>query len=233
MKAGVVPVCTLPHIGLSEMRHFAEVTSAKAIFVQANITPHFDQVAFALELAALIPGLNHVIIVRGEREGVIPLERMSTAFDVEVARAKTAGAAPGILDVATFQLSGGSTSLPKIIPRMHGEYLGATLLLSQRYQLTGDDTSLWSLPLIHNAGTLFAVLPVALEGRTLVLQPRVDIPEMLTLIERYKVTFAGSIGPIAARLLEVKDLSCYDFTSLRQFFTLARAEHLRLISAYR
>jgi non-ribosomal peptide synthetase component E (peptide arylation enzyme) len=167
--------------------------------------------------------LNHVIIVRGEREGVIPLERMSTAFDVEVARAKTAGAAPGILDVATFQLSGGSTSLPKIIPRMHGEYLGATLQLSQRYQLTGDDISLWSLPLIHNAGTLFAVLPVALEGRTLVLQPRVDIPEMLTLIERHKVTFAGSIGPIAARLLEVNDLSRYDIQSLQQFFSLTRA----------
>jgi non-ribosomal peptide synthetase component E (peptide arylation enzyme) len=226
MKAGAVPVCTLPQYRLSEMRHFAEVTSAKAIFVQADITPSFDQVAFALELAGLIPGLNHVIIVRGEHGGAIPLEQMSKAFDVEVARAKSASAAPGILDVATFQLSGGSTSLPKIIPRMHGEYLGATLHLSQRYQLTGDDTSLWSLPLIHNAGTLFAVLPVALEGRTLVLQPRVDIPEMLTLIERYKVTFAGSIGPIAARLLEIKDLSCYDITSLRQFFTLARADAL-------
>ena len=39
MKAGVVPVCTLPQYRLSEMRHFAEVTSAKAIFVQADITP--------------------------------------------------------------------------------------------------------------------------------------------------------------------------------------------------
>src|SRR5450432_4240591 len=34
MKAGVIPVCTLPQYRFSEMRHFADVTSAKAIFVQ-------------------------------------------------------------------------------------------------------------------------------------------------------------------------------------------------------
>ena len=67
---------------------------------------------------------------------------------------------------------------------MHGEYLGATLQLGQRYGLTGSDVSLWSLPLVHNAGTLFVVLPVAVDGRTVVIQPRVDIPEMLRLVER-------------------------------------------------
>ena len=36
MKAGVIPVCTLPQYRLSEMRHFAEATSAKAIFAQAT-----------------------------------------------------------------------------------------------------------------------------------------------------------------------------------------------------
>jgi non-ribosomal peptide synthetase component E (peptide arylation enzyme) len=47
---------------------------------------------------------------------------------------------------------------------------------------------------------------------------------MLTLIERHKVTFSGSIGPIAAKLLEVKDLSRHDIRSLRQFFSLTRAD---------
>ena len=224
MKAGVVPVCTLPQYRLSEMRHFAEIASAKAMFVQANLTANFDQVAFALELAETCPGLKHIIVIGGEHDGTTPLEMLATAFDFAQARARTAQADPGILDVATFQLSGGSTSLPKIIPRMHGEYLGATLQLSQRYQLTGNDVTLWSLPLIHNAGTLFAVLPVALEGRMLVLQPRVDIPEMLRLIERHGVTFSGSIGPVAPKLLEVSDIRKYNIGSLKQFFALTHAE---------
>ena len=224
MKAGVVPVCTLPQYRMSEMRHFAEVTSAKAMFVQADVNPRFDQTGFAMELAAAVPALRHVIVVRGEREGAVSLHSMATAFAPDAARARTAGAGPGILDVAVFQLSGGSTSLPKIIPRMHGEYLGATLQLSRRYELTGDDVSLWSLPLIHNAGTMFAVLPVGLEGRTLVLQTRVDIAEMLHLVGHHRVTFSGSIGPVAAKLLEVKDLHNHQIGSLRQFFSLTRAD---------
>ena len=224
LKAGLVPVCTLAQYRLLEMRHFAEVTAAKAILVQADVNPKFDQVAFARELAAAVPGLSHVITVRGERAGTRSLDAMARSFTPGEARARTAPVTPGVLDVAVFQLSGGSTRLPKIIPRMHGEYLGAARQLSERYGLTAQDVSLWSLPLVHNAGTLFAVLPVANETRTLVLQQRVDIPEMLRLIERHKVTFTGSIGPVAARLLEVTDLDDYDLRSLKQFFSLTRAD---------
>jgi non-ribosomal peptide synthetase component E (peptide arylation enzyme) len=61
-------------------------------------------------------------------------------------------------------------------------------------------------------------------GRTLVVQPRVDIPEMLRLVEQHGVTFSGSIGPIAAKLLEVTDLHRYNIKPLKQFFSLTRAE---------
>ncbi len=224
MKAGVVPVCTLPQYREVEMAHFAERTGARAFLVQADVDPRFDQVAFAERIAAGADALEHVIVVRGTRAGLPDLEAMATGFAPEEAHARTADVRPDPLDVAVFQLSGGSTSLPKIIPRMHGEYLGAVRHLSQRYHLDDRDVTLWALPLIHNAGTMFAVLPVALDRRTLVLQNRLDIPEMLALIARHRVTFSGSIGPVAARLLEIDDLHRHDLSSLRQFFALARAE---------
>ena len=224
MKAGVIPVCTLPQYRLAEMRHFAEITSAKALFVQADLSPRAEHIDLARELTASIPKLQRVIVVRGERDGMTSLTQMAAAFTADAARARTSTVDPSILDVAVFQLSGGSTNLPKIIPRMHGEYLGATLQLGQRYGLTGSDVSLWSLPLVHNAGTLFVVLPVAVDGRTVVIQPRVDIPEMLRLVEQHGVTFSGSIGPIAAKLLEVADLHRYNIKTLKQFFSLTRAD---------
>jgi non-ribosomal peptide synthetase component E (peptide arylation enzyme) len=92
--------------------------------------------------------------------------------------------------------------------------------------LTKDDIALWNLPLVHNAGTLFAVLPVALERRTLVLQPQLDVPSMLRLIAAHRVTFTGSIGPVAAKILEIPDPKLLDLSSLRQFFALNRAEAL-------
>ena len=224
MKAGVVPVCTLPQYRMAEMRHFASLTSARAIFVDAEPGARFDQIGFALELAAACPDIAHVFAVGGEPSRALSLSSMAQAFSAEEARRLTESVQPGVMDVVAFQLSGGSTSLPKIIPRMHGEYLGATRQLSARYRLTGEDVSLWGLPLVHNAGTMFAVLPVGLEGRTLILQPRLDIPGMLQLIAEHRVTFSGSIGPVAAKLLEVDDLHRYDISSLRQFFSLTRAE---------
>ena len=223
MKAGLVPVCTLPQYRMAEMQHFARTTGARAILTEAEPGARFDQTAFGLELAAVCPGLRHVIAVGGDHDGALSLHAMAHAFSLPEARHRTASVRPGVMDVAVFQLSGGSTSLPKIIPRMHGEYLGATLQLSARYGLTGADVSLWGLPLVHNAGTLFVVLPVGLEGRTLVLQPRLDMPEMLRLVAEHRVTFSGSIGPVAAKLLEVQDLHRHDISSLRQFFSLTRA----------
>jgi 2,3-dihydroxybenzoate-AMP ligase len=226
MKAGVIPVCTLPQYRRSEMVHFAKATSAKAIFVQADISPHFDHATFAVQLAAAMPTLQHVIVARGMCEGASSLEAMAVAFDREAAREQTRRIDPRIADVAVFQLSGGSTNQPKIVPRMHGEYLGTVRQLSERYGLTNSDVMLWNLPLVHNAGTMFAVLPVALEGRTLVLQPSLNTPEMLRLIETHGVTFSGSIGPLVAKLLEVTDVKNYRLGSLKQFFSLARAEAL-------
>ena len=223
MKAGVVPVCTLPQYRHVEMLHFGERTAARAIFVQADVNPRFDQVAFAEDVAAKTPTIEHVIVVRGEKEGLLSLNAMATAFSPDEARARTQHVEPNLLDVAVLQLSGGSTNLPKIIPRMHGEYLGATRQLSQRYGLTAEDVALWSLPLVHNAGTMFVVLPVTLERRKLILQSKLDIPEMLELVSRHRVTFTGSVGPVAAKLLEVTDLHRYDIGSLRQFFALVRA----------
>src|ERR1700730_13390793 len=126
MKAGVIPVCTLPQYRLSEMRHFAEVTSAKAIFAQADLSPRAEQVDLAVELTAVVPGLRHVMVVRGKRPGAASLTHMDHDFRTDVARARTASVVPGILDVAVFQLSGGSTNLPKSIPRVLSGYLGET-----------------------------------------------------------------------------------------------------------
>ena len=127
MKAGVIPVCTLPQYRLAEMRHFAEVTSAKAIVRPGRPQPARRTHRSRLELRRRFPALQHVIVVRGERAGTAVADAVWPRVRPDAARAQTASVAPSVLDVAVFQLSGGSTNLPKIIPRMHGEYLGATL----------------------------------------------------------------------------------------------------------
>ena len=143
------------------------------------------------------------------------------------ARQRLRGIALGSGDVLSFQLSGGTTGVPKIIPRFHAEYLGHSAGWMRRYRVDADCRVVWSLPLLHNAGQLYALIPVALTGMTTVLMPKVDIRRMLELIEAHRVTHALSIGPIAPQLLAYGDIARHDLSSLRLFATMSRADNLQ------
>jgi non-ribosomal peptide synthetase component E (peptide arylation enzyme) len=176
-------------------------------------------------MKAAISTIQYLGVTRGSpASDGLALDDMANRYDVEDARVRTQHVCPSPFDVIVFQLSGGSTGLPKIIPRVHGEYLAQAQATARRYQLTEDDVCLWTLPLIHNAGMLLMVLPTVLQRRKAIIQPRFDIQIFLNAIAQYRVTFSGSIGPIAPRLLELQDIRSYDLTSLKQFFCMSRAD---------
>jgi non-ribosomal peptide synthetase component E (peptide arylation enzyme) len=84
--------------------------------------------------------------------------------------------------------------------------------------------AIWSLPIVHNAGQIFGYMGAIHWGRTTVLTSRVDIAHILGMIEKYRVTNAMSIGPIAPMLLAYKDLAKHDLSSLRYFVAFSRAD---------
>jgi non-ribosomal peptide synthetase component E (peptide arylation enzyme) len=224
-KAGIVPVCTLPQYREIEIQKLAERSGAMAYLVQADVHPSFDQLAFARRMRAAIPAIKHLIVTRGAAgQDELSLEELATRYSADASRAAVNPFDPNPDDVVAFQLSGGSTGLPKIIPRMHAEYLGSAAALGRRYELTSEDTALWTLPLIHNAGILFVVLPVVLSKRTVIALPRFEIREFLEAVARHRVTFSGSIGPVAPRMLEFEQIRSFDLSSLRQFFSLSRSD---------
>jgi non-ribosomal peptide synthetase component E (peptide arylation enzyme) len=219
-KAGVVPICTLPLHRELEIGQIGALAAPRAYFVQADFNPKFDLAGFARKMAESLPSRPKVIVAGGS--GTLTLGALLEPAPAAGARAP----APNPSDVAIFQLSGGSTGVPKIIPRMHGEYLAQGRDWNERNHLRAADVSLWCLPLIHNAGIITALLPCLLSGRTLVLQPAFREESFLEAIARYEVTDTGSIGPIAGRLLESPHLGRYDLESLRHLWTFNRADDL-------
>jgi pyochelin biosynthesis protein PchD len=128
--------------------------------------------------------------------------------------------------VLSFQLSGGTTGVPKIIPRFHGEYLAHATFAARNYEMDENSVFLWALPLMHNAGQLYALMPGLVLGRTTILMSGVDIPRLLTLVETHRVTHISSIGPIAPQIIAYPDLHKHDLSSLKLFFTMTRADAL-------
>ena len=222
-KAGVVPVCAVPQYREIEIGQLARMSACRAYIVQADLGS-FDLVAFARRMMAAHPHIEHLITVRGATEH--DASHLIRSQTLDAARARLANVAIGPGDVLSFQLSGGTTGVPKIIPRFHGEYLGHSAGWMRCFGITGDSRLVWSLPLIHNAGQLYALIPVLLLGVSVVLLPRVDIRRMLELVELHRVTHALSIGPVAPQLIAYTDLARHDLSSLRHFATMSRAGSL-------
>lgn len=210
-RAGIVPVCAVPQYRDYEMAALGRLSGARAHVVEPAASPNFDLLELACRLREDNPALEHLLTIGAAPDSEKPspmLPRLNT------------------LDVAAFQLSGGTTGVPKIIPRFHGEYMGYAAAWAARLQLTRSDVLLWSLPIAHNAGMICFLLPALWSGATLVLMPRFETSEFLETIERERVTVTGSIGPIAPKLLDVKDPSQFDLSSVRLFLTLNRAAEI-------
>jgi len=228
-KVGVVPVCSLPQHREIEIEQLANHSQARGHIVQQDFST-FDLVGFAQRMQARCDSIEHLLISRGSGvDGVPTLGGLIDAMDLDAARERLATIEIGSEDVLKFQLSGGTTGTPKIIPRFHAEYLEHTAGWMRRFGIEGPDASatvIYNLPLIHNAGQLFALVSVVSLGVTAVLMPKPDIPRMLELIEEHAVTHALSIGPVAPQLLAYQDVAKHDLSSLRLFVTMSRADTL-------
>lgn len=224
-KAGIVPVCSLPQHRELEIGQLIRQSGARAYFVQADFSA-FDLPGFAARMMQAHPGLEHLIVARGKAAGGLSLQELIDGMPLARARARLIGQEPGCEDVLGFQLSGGTTGVPKIIPRFHAEYLAHALACAQHYQLREDDRIIWALPLLHNAAQVYVLMPLVLMGLSAVFMSRVDVPRMLELIEEHHVTRAISIGPIAPQLMAYADLARHDLSSLRLFTTMSAADRL-------
>lgn len=218
-RAGVLPVCAIPQYRSVEIGALVQSTRPSAYFVQADASHNFEQVAFASEMAAA-HGIAHLIVARGLRAA--PGESMDSLI------ASHSPTAPeehwNYCDVAALQLSGGSTGVPKVIPRYHGEYLAHTKAWGDHFGCKRGDVGIWALSMLHNAGMMFSLLRAVLFEATTVLMPRWDAAEFFKLLERERVEHAFTIGPHAAAIAEHPFATRHDLSSLKLTLTLIGAE---------
>src|SRR5438094_3239691 len=121
LKAGLIPVCTLAAHRENEIGYLARHAQARGHIVQGD--EKFDLVTFASELKARIPSMHAVLSARGAaRTGVPRLEDLMQQEDPAQARRRLQDVPRDPFQAAVFQLSGGTTGVPKLIPRFHNEY---------------------------------------------------------------------------------------------------------------
>lgn len=189
LKAGLIPVATLAAHRGHEIGHISRKVGAVAHIVEAGMK--FDLVQFAHEMAADHPSLWRVLTIEASTAtpGTIRIEDLGSDIDPAQARAVVESIEsqtdPG--DVAVFQLSGGTTGVPKVIPRIHAEYWNNGLFYAQSLGWTSQTRVAHLIPLIHNAGISCALHAAHSVGATLVLATP-DALSAFELMARHEVT---------------------------------------------
>jgi len=119
-------------------------------------------------------------------------------------------------DPCIFQLSGGTTGVPKLIPRTHNDYAYNSKTAAKVCGVTGDSTCLIMLPIAHN-------LPLAcpgiqgfmFNGGKLVLSQSTRPEEVFPLIEKHKVTHIKVVPALLIRLVNSELVTRHDTASVR------------------
>ena len=154
LKAGVIPICTLVAHRAAEIGYLSRHAGATAHFIDTDDT-RFDFLAFAAEMRVAAPSLRHTIVANGkapERDAsVTDLAGLVAGRDLSAARARLAELPADPDQVAVFQLSGGTSGVPKIIPRFHNEYLYQIRSVAEFHGLDHSSVAFAPVPMMHNA----------------------------------------------------------------------------------
>jgi non-ribosomal peptide synthetase component E (peptide arylation enzyme) len=159
LKAGAVPVCTLPQHREHEICEIARQCEPVAHLVQADY-PGCDLVDFARRIAQGQDSLRWLLTLRDEvgHDGTVALEGLRETDDAQAGRIVDAVQATISPDsLAVLQLSGGTTSVPKLIPRLNAEYWCNARLYADCVGITAQSRVAHLLPIVHNAGIACAL----------------------------------------------------------------------------
>ncbi|MRG97503.1 (2,3-dihydroxybenzoyl)adenylate synthase [Polyangium spumosum] len=205
-RLGALPVLALPAHRRSEISYFCEFTEAVA-YIIADKDGGFDYRKLAEEIRAEASTVKHVLVA-GEPG---PFTALESVYDEP---APLPEPAPG--DVAFFQLSGGSTGVPKLIPRTHDDYLYSVRASAEICALDEESVYLVTLPVAHNfplssPGSLGALHA----GGRVVLSRRPSPDEAFLWIEKERVTVTAVVPPLCAVWLEAARNTRHDLSSLR------------------
>ena len=213
-KIGAIPIAALVTHRFAEISQFAELSGATTV-VTPDKARDFDYTAMVARIQATTPALRHAIVLGEPPAGSASLtaliEKPATLRLSELAKIEI-----DPVDPAVFQLSGGTTGIPKLIPRTHNDYAYNSKVAAQVCDVDGDGVLLIVLPIAHN-------LPLAcpgiqgymFNGARVVISASTKPEDMCALIERHKVTHLKVVPALLIRLLNDPAVGKHDLSSLK------------------
>ncbi|CAM8629265.1 EntE Peptide arylation enzymes [Comamonadaceae bacterium] len=213
-KIGAIPIAALVTHRYAEISQFVNLSGATTcvypdVMGDFHFSPVIDRVAAentALRIRIVLgqakPG-EHSLRELIDRPAQLPASRLA-----EIAIDPT--------DPCIFQLSGGTTGIPKLIPRTNNDYAYNSKVAASVCEVDAESVLLLVLPIAHN-------LPLAcpgiqgfmFNGAKVVVHANTRPAEMFALIQKHKVTHLKVVPALLIRLINDPSVGDYDLSSLK------------------
>ena len=217
VKIGIIPILALPAHRDAEISFFAQFTQAKAHLVPSRFRD-FSHQAMSREIRKKIPTLGLTLVSGKEVEDdfISLTALLSDKIEERVPIESLKKYRPDPMEPAVFQLSGGTTGVPKIIPRTHNDYSFNFKRASEILELTQDSVMGIAIPVNHNFGLACPGLCGTLyQGGKVVLIPSPKTDTVLETIQREQITIMPTPPALLIRWMEASELPNYDLRSLK------------------
>ena len=213
-KIGAIPVAALVAHRYTEVSQFVKTASAAAcVYPEAQGDYRFGPMVERVQAESPCVKWRIVLGVASSGEHSLGdlIERVPRLPPSELGKVRIDPDTP-----AVFQLSGGTTGVPKLIPRTHNDYAYNSKTAAPVCGVTGDSVLLLALPIAHN-------LPLAcpgiqgyfFNGGTVVLCASTRPEAMLPLVERHRVTHIKVVPALLIRLVNSPEAAKLDLSPVK------------------
>jgi yersiniabactin salicyl-AMP ligase len=217
LKAGIVPVLMLPTHRGQELSSVSEVIKPKAYIGCDEFL-----------------GFEYVKMVQVSEETVeLPIEKVFSdkefggekrfpvtvipEYEESIGIAKFKDYEDDYRKIALFLLSGGTTNMPKLIPRIHEAYVYNAKAVSKVTDITEKTVYMAVLSTSHDYPLADpGILGCLYNGGTVVMCQTAGFDEAFEMIEEHRVTITSIVPAIAQIWTEVLDWYEGDFSSLER-----------------
>ncbi len=213
-KIGGIPIAALTTHRYAEISQFVALSGAVACVIPDR-QGDFEYPPMIERIRKDNPQLKFGIVLGKTPEGFLSLTDL---ISEPATLSKTALSAVRIepTDPAIFQLSGGTTGIPKLIPRTHNDYAYNSKVAAEVCEIKDDSILLLVLPIAHN-------LPLAcpgiqgffFKGGKVVLSTSTKPEDICSLIEKHRVTHIKVVPALLIRVLNDTAVTRHDLSSLQ------------------
>jgi 2,3-dihydroxybenzoate-AMP ligase len=201
LRIGVIPVMALPAHRRHELEYLAEHSEAVAIIVP-DVLRDFDHQELAEVIRDVVPSVKHLLILGSDvHDGNVDLAALCAEYSDDLSELDGIAISPDA--IAVFLLSGGTTGLPKLIPRSHNDYLYNLKVTGAAAELDADSVYLVALPAGHNFPLACpGFLGTFLVGGSVVMLRTPEPRKAFDAISREKVTITAAVPAVVQQWID-------------------------------